>query len=210
LAGQADRTQKSKTDRSSLLEVQLVDAADSTAYDAHDTDDAVKLGLVTIDQLQQVPLIRRCVAAVRSHYPGLTERFLHKAVVHQLVNLQVTDMIEYCRAELHRRNFGSAVDAMESDFRVGPSPELAGEKRELEAFLFQNVYRHPRLVSIRQQAHEKIQTLWQIYVDDPSRLPKKYQRRANEIGIHQMAGQYIAGMTDRFFEDTYRLMVQSR
>ena len=34
-----------------LLEVQTVEAADSMTYDAHDSDDAVKLGLVTLDEL---------------------------------------------------------------------------------------------------------------------------------------------------------------
>lgn len=210
LAGQADRTEKNKSDRSSLLEVQLVDAADSTAYDAHDTDDAVKLGLVTLEQLQEVALIRQCVEQVREHYSDLSERFLSKAVVHHLVNLQVTDMIEHNVRELRERHFTSATDAMTSGFRIGPSPELADKKRELEGFLFQHVYRHPKLISVRQQAHDKIQTLWGIYVEDPSRLPKKYQLRAEQIGIQVMAAHYIAGMTDRFFEDTYRLMIHSR
>ncbi|MBL8890222.1 MAG: dNTP triphosphohydrolase [Planctomycetaceae bacterium] len=210
LAGQADRTEKNKLDRSSLLEVQLVDAADSTAYDAHDTDDAIKLGLVTLDQLQQVPLIHECVEQVREHYSELSERFLSKAVVHHLVNWQVTDMIEHNARELQQRDFQSSAEAMSSGFRIGPSPELAEKKRVLEGFLFQNVYRHPKLIAVRQQAHDKIQTLWRLYVEDPSRLPKKYQIRAEHIGIHAMAGHYIAGMTDRFFEDTYRLMVHSR
>lgn len=210
LAGQADRTEKNKLDRSSLLEVQLVDAADSTSYDAHDTDDAIKLGLVTLDQLQQVPLIRECVEQVREHYSELSERFLSKAVVHHLVNWQVTDMIEHNARQLQEHNFQTSAEAMSSGFRIGASPELAEKKRVLEGFLFQNVYRHPKLIAVRQQAHDKIQTLWRLYVEDPSRLPKKYQIRAEQIGIHTMAAHYIAGMTDRFFEDTHRLMVHSR
>jgi dGTPase len=209
LAGQDDRADKSNSARQSLLEVQLVDAADSTAYDAHDTDDAIKLGLVTLDDLQQVPLIRQCVEQVRERYSDLSERFLGKAVVHELVNLQVTDMIDHCSQELAERNFGSAREAMESDFRIGVSPVLASQRRELESFLFENVYRHPKLIAIRERAHEKIQSLWNIYVNDPAKLPRKYQRRAEQIGIEQMAGQYIAGMTDRFFEDTFRLLSQA-
>jgi len=209
LAGQGDRTDKLNADRASLLEVQLVDAADSTAYDAHDTDDAIKLGLVTLEQLRQVPLIRRCLEAVRRRFPGLPETMLGKAVVHELVELQVTDMIQYCREQLVRRDFGSVQQALASDFRIGLSPELSAQRRELEQFLFQQVYRHPKLVAVRERAYEKIQALWQIYVEDPGRLPKKYQRRSAEIGVHKMAAHYIAGMTDRFFEDTHRLMTQS-
>ena len=42
--------------RARCLEVQVVDAADSIAYDAHDADDALELGLLTLDQLLEVPL----------------------------------------------------------------------------------------------------------------------------------------------------------
>lgn len=210
LAGQVDRIDKAHPDRRPLLEVQLVDAADSTTYDAHDTDDAIKLRLVTLDDLQQIALIRRCVELVRKRYTNLDETFLNKAIVHQLIELQVTDMIQHCETELEKANFGSAAEAMNRSFEIAPSPELAEQKKELETFLFDQVYRHPKLIGIRQQAHEKIQTMWQIYLDDPSRFPRKYQARAQRIGVPQMAAGYIAGMTDRFFEDSYRLLTQSR
>src|SRR5437868_8164093 len=56
LEGQATRADKeasyAMTGRAPLLEVQVVEAADSATYDAHDTDDAVKLRLVTLDELE--------------------------------------------------------------------------------------------------------------------------------------------------------------
>lgn len=207
LAGQVDRVDKEHPDRRPLLEVQLVDAADSTTYDAHDTDDALKLGLVTLDELAGVQIIADSIATVRKRFTNLNSQFLGKAVVHQLIERQVTDMISHCGQELERRDFTSHQQAMNSDFTVGPSPELAEQKKELERFLFQRVYRHPRLVEIRKQAHEKIQTLWQLYHDHPQFFPKKYQRRAERIGVPSMAAHYIAGMTDRFFEDCYDQLV---
>lgn len=205
LAGQVDRIDKEHPDRHPLLEVQLVDAADSTTYDAHDTDDALKLGLLTLDELaREVRLISDTIQTVRRRYTNLDDRFLAKAVVHQLIERQVTDMIAHCGSELEGRDFEDAQQAMNSDFLVGPSAELSEQKKELERFLFDRVYRHPRLVEVRQLAHEKIQTMWRLYVEDPSRFPPKYQRRAEKVGAEAMAAHYIAGMTDRFFEDSYQ------
>lgn len=203
LAGQVDRIDKQHPDRHPLLEVQLVDAADSTTYDAHDTDDALKLGLLTLDELSEVQLISDSVKQVRQKYSNLNETFLTKAVVHQLIERQVTDMIDHCGTSLAAADFQSSQEAMNSNFLIGPSSELAEQKKQLESFLFQRVYRHPKLIKIRQEAHDKIQTMWRLYVADPSRFPEKYQRRAERIGNHAMAAHYIAGMTDRFFEDHY-------
>src|SRR3954451_23430857 len=44
--------------QSPLLEVQVVDAADSITYDAHDADDSLELGLVTLEQLLELELWR--------------------------------------------------------------------------------------------------------------------------------------------------------
>src|SRR5256714_4948689 len=44
-----------------LLEAQVVDAADSLAYDTHDIDDALSAGLVTADDLHEAAFWRRAV-----------------------------------------------------------------------------------------------------------------------------------------------------
>ena len=65
LEGQADRVDKQAEDRRPLLEVQVVDAADSVTYDAHDTDDAVKLELVAMEEVAETGLIGEVVRRVR-------------------------------------------------------------------------------------------------------------------------------------------------
>ena len=47
-----DRTQPS-------LEAQLCNLADEIAYNAHDIDDGVRSGLLTLEQLDEVPLFAR-------------------------------------------------------------------------------------------------------------------------------------------------------
>jgi len=189
-----------------LLEVQLVDAADSTTYDAHDTDDALKLGLVTIDQMSELAMIKESISYVRQNYTALDEDFMRQAVVHRLLERQVTSLISHCAGQLKDHRFESYAEAMESSFLIEHADELAEQKTELEAFLYQNVYRHPDLIKIREQAQGRLKEMFERYCQNPELFPLKYQTRAQKIGVPRMAVEYLAGMTDRFCEDSYHAM----
>ena len=203
LAGQTARVDKDSRGPRPLLEVQLVDAADSTTYDAHDTDDAVKLGLVTLQDMSRLELIDRCLRFARETYTNLNDDLMRKVVVHRLIDIQVTDMLRYCAAELRERNFADFREAIHSDFVIGPSPGVAKQKKELESFLYENVYRHPTLVSIRNCAQDRLRWMFNRFSTDPKLFPSKYQQRAKKIGPRLMAAEYLAGMTDRYCEETY-------
>lgn len=207
LAGQ--KTRIDKTDTSGprpLLEVQLVDAADSATYDAHDTDDAVKLGLVALEDMQHLELIKRCQVYVRQHYTNLNSELMRKAIVHRLIDLQVTSLLSHNAKQLRLRGFQNVEEAVNSDFLIDAEPELAQQKRELEKFLYANVYRHPSLLKIRHQAQNRLKEMFQGYCENPDLFPAKYQKRAQKIGVRRMAVEYIAGMTDKFCEQTYEKM----
>lgn len=203
LAGQATRADKQNAGLHRLLEVQLVDAADSMTYDAHDTDDALKLKLVTVEEMQEVPLIREVVSYVRSRYTQLTPQLLRKTMVHRLIDLQVTNTLDRCQSELKRRGFNSPSEAIASEFRIGPDAELGERKRELERFLYERVYRHPRLIEVRTAAQERLRRMYEGYCARPELIPPHYQERLKNVGIRKMAVEYIAGMTDRFCEETF-------
>ncbi|MEM7453628.1 MAG: dGTP triphosphohydrolase [Planctomycetota bacterium] len=204
LTGQTARVDKDAAGPRPLLEVQLVDAADSTTYDAHDTDDAIKLGLVSMDEMAELELVGRCLKYARENFAALDEKLMRRAVVHRLINIQVTDMLTRNAAELQDRGFESASQAMESDFLIGPGKEMGEQKRELESFLYERVYRHPDLVEIRNRAQSRLRECYEVLSSDIEFFPGKYQPRAREIGCRKMAVEYIAGMTDNFFEQTYR------
>src|SRR6059058_3058256 len=55
-----------------LLEAQVVDVVDSLAYDTHDTDDALGLGFITLDELNRVEFWARAAERVGRHTPGLS------------------------------------------------------------------------------------------------------------------------------------------
>ncbi len=203
LAGQTARIDKQNRDTNPSLEVQLVDAADSTTYDAHDTDDAIKLGLVTLEDMEELSMIRDGLRFVRENYAALDPDMLRKAIVHRLIDIQVTDLIDFSGRELQRSAFTNADEAARSNFVIGPSPGLAEQKRELEEFLYQRVYRHPHLIFVRERAQLRLRKMFHGYVQRPDLIPSKYQYRIARIGIGRTVADYLAGMTDHYCEEMF-------
>jgi dGTPase len=206
-ATRADKTKGAAGELAPLLEVQVVEAADSMTYDAHDADDAVKLGLVTLDELAENELVREALAAARREYADLRTELLRKAVVHRLIDRQVTDLLQHAAQGLAALGPLSAEEVRRSPFRIGPGPEMAAQKLRLERFLYERVYRHPRLIAVRTDAQWRLRKLFDFYMGNPSRLPPHFQARVPLAGLPRTAGDYLAGMTDRFCDQQYQTLV---
>ena len=205
LMGQLCRVDKNLKGQKPLLEVQLVDAADSSTYDAHDTDDAIKLGLVSIEEMRHLSLVAESLEYVKKNYASLNEDLLRKALVHRLIERQVTSLLSHCASELKRYDFQSVEEALDSDFVIGHPSGIGEQKKELEKYLYERVYRHDSLIKIREQAQSRVKEMFGAYCANPDLFPQKYRPRAERVGVKRMAVEYIAGMTDHFFEETYRM-----
>ena len=72
-------------------------------------------------------------------------------------------------------------------------------KQELEDFLFQRVYRSEQVMKIRRQSQEKMRDLFHWYCKTPHALPSGYLQRSETTGVLRSVADYMAGMTDRFF-----------
>ena len=195
-----------------LLETQVVDAADSIAYDTHDADDAIELGLVTLDELLDLPLIAEAAARARDQVGAVAGPELRRAMLHELVDLQVADLVAESRAAIDRYGIDSVarvravfdgLDGGRGVRVVSHSPALAAGKKQLEIFLFQRVYRSDRVMIVRAAAQEKLSQLFHWYVAHPDELPARFRTRAAEWGVRRSTADYLAGMTDRFLEQDH-------
>ena len=212
LRGQDVRAHKAEAavGRAPLLEVQLVDAADSIAYDAHDTDDALQMGLLSIDELGELAVVRRSLDKLRSAHGQLPNAQLRQSLVHELIDLQVSDLLEVAKEQLADVDGQSPQQVCQSGLRLRHSPELASQRSELEAFLFEAVYRHPRLIPVRKAASARLRDLFQILLAQPGRLPLRFRKRAESFSIRQVIGEYLAGMTDSFCDAQWSNATKSR
>src|SRR3546814_20181451 len=55
----------------SSLEAQVDALAAAIAYDHHDIDDGLRAGLLTLDQLLEVPFARKSMTVLKDSYPNL-------------------------------------------------------------------------------------------------------------------------------------------
>lgn len=187
-----------------LLEAQVVDAADSLAYDTHDVDDALSLGLIRLDDLAGVLFWQKAVERARQQHPVVPGLQFQPTVVRALIDWQVSDLLDRTRHNLRESRIES-IDQVRSaeGLLVGFSPEVSAMRSELEDFLHQRVYRHYRVQRMAAKGSRLLQELFEEFSRQPGLLPDRYQQRAAAGSAPRAIGDYLAGMTDRFAQDEY-------
>jgi dGTPase len=192
-----------------LLEAQVVDAADSLAYDTHDLDDALSVGLITPADLQGVEFWRAAVERVRQRHRDLGPEQFQPTVVRALIDWQVSDLLEHTRQRLRREGVRTVADVRRAaEPLVGPGPEVRALKQALEAFLHERVYRHYRVARMAAKGRRFLQALFQEYCRSPRQLRDRYAQRARAEGVERVVCDYLAGMTDRYAQDEYLRLFQ--
>jgi len=208
LEGQATRVRAEPQPLRPLLEVQVVEAADSVAYDTHDADDALELGLLSLDDLLTTALWAEARRRVQARFSALDAGDLRRAVLHELIDWQVGDVLRQSLARLQKWEITTPDAGRAAPHVVGPSPELAQQKVELEKFLHERVYRHPQVLEHRHQAQSFLGEMFAGYLAQPHLLPEGFQQRSKRVGVPRSVSDYLAGMTDRFAEREYRRLFQ--
>lgn len=193
-----------------LLEVQVVDLADSIAYNAHDADDAMQLGLLQLEQLQALDLVDQALQWLPSNSPSNSSLAHRQLLVHHLIDIQVADLLEQTRRLLPELERLDSFQVQGEGVLLQFSQSMNARRQAFSRFLFDHVYRHPQLVAVRQQASQKIGELFECLVRSPELLPKRFYQRAPSQGLPRATCEYIAGMTDRFFGQQYRRLVEQK
>ena len=195
-------------DRAQLsLEAQLTNLADEIAYNAHDVDDGVRSGLVALEQLDDVPLVRRCRDEALAEHAHLQGRRLLAETIRRMLSQQVYDLIAATSRALERAGVSSAHEVRQSPALVSFGDDMAAHSVQLKRFLRVNLYRHPQVVDTTDRAREVIRDLFAAYLNDPSQLPQDYRAAARP---HRAVADYIAGMTDRFALREHRRLTGRR
>ncbi|ALS59417.1 deoxyguanosinetriphosphate triphosphohydrolase [Pandoraea norimbergensis] len=185
------------------IEAQIANLADEIAYNNHDIDDGVRSGLLSLEQLDAVPLWKRYCADAQREWPEISGRRLVHETTRRIINALIVDLIATTR-----RRVADASPASMDDVRgVGPLVAFSDEMREqagqLKRFLFENLYRHYLVMRMAAKAQRIVQELFAAFLSDPRLLPPNY-RPENEADQPRWIAHYVAGMTDRYAIKEYR------
>ncbi len=179
------------------LEAQLANLADEIAYNNHDIDDGLRSGLITLAQMQEVELFARHYHAVQATYPGLAGRRAVAETIRRMINTLVIDLTVTSRERiaLHAPDSPDAVRAAPA--LIGFSDPVRAQADALKKFLFDNLYRHYRVMRMTTKARRIVRELFTTFLQTPRLLPPE-NLRDGDVEQARAIADYIAGMTDRY------------
>lgn len=192
-------------DTHASMEAQIANIADELAYNAHDLDDGLQAGLIRVEQLEELEIWRRALERINWNKRYLDDVTRHH-IVRELVGLQVDDVLNETVKQLRQLKPQTWRDVQRHPGAVVThSPQQQRLNRELKDFLFQNMYRHFRVVRMQTRAEHFVEALFVSYIKEPDQLPEEYRARLDKEAIHRVVADYIASLTDRSALHEYQM-----
>jgi dGTPase len=196
------------------LEAQAAAIADDVAYNAHDIDDALRAGLITLIDLADVPLAGPIVRAVLERYPDVGPKRQAHEVQRRLITGSIENVIASSSVNIAAAGVRTADDVRKAGRTlVTFSPDTAEGERGLKAFLFERVYRHEAVMIAVRRSEKVVQDLFTRYMerrDLPGRWGEATRATASEPALARIVADFIAGMTDPYALDEYARLFDAR
>jgi dGTPase len=188
-------------------EAQIASLADDIAYNNHDLDDGLRAGLFAVADLADVPLVGPVFDEVGRRYPGLDDgRLIHEGI-RRVIDHMVRDLIGETERRLTASGASSTDEVRLLEHPVAAfSDGMRDHDRALKRFLFERMYRHPRVNRMASKARRVVRELFQLFLAEPECLPAEWAvtSGASEAERARIVADYLAGMTDRFALDEHR------
>ena len=189
--------------------------ADDIAYNNHDLHDGLRAGLFTDLQAAQLPIVGPAFAEVDHTYKHLDVHRRRYEALRRVFGVMVEDVISTSTDLLTLSGAQSAEDIRNLDHSVIRfSSELWRNLKEIRTFLFENMYRAPRIIEQRENAAKVVHNLFGIFMNTPKVLPGDWSAtvpaNTNDLQKARVVADYIAGMTDRFAQQEHDRLHQTR
>ena len=182
-----------------LLEAQLVDLADSTAYHYHDVDDGIREGILDPLQMEQdLEIWSRACSATRQRHPAVEpDRLFWQRVVNEMLGMTIGDIRRESEQRLAEAQPATPLEAQSAERRlIGHSEEFRSMVAKLHAYLYEHMYFREEVNWHVRRSTDLLQHLVQHLFENPSAVPAEFFDTADS---HERAVcDFVAGMTDRY------------
>lgn len=184
------------------IEAQCAAIADDIAYNAHDIDDGLRSGLLTLEMLEAVGLPGQILGEVERRYPGLDPVRRGHELMRRQITAMVEDVIVASRQRLEVLKPANTDAVHDAGFTiVAFSDHMAAEEKELKRFLYANLYRHEAVVAVRAHADRIVKDLFDAYFDNPREMPEGWRDgldMAEDAEKARLVADFLSGMTDTY------------
>jgi dGTPase len=188
------------------IEAQAAAIADDIAYNNHDVEDGLRAHMFTLDELEDIPLLREAMQRVRSNHGELSEHYVVQEMVREMIGAMVEDVLAESRKNLQKINAQSPDDIRKAGQQVVAFSDGMKDKVDsLRDFLFERMYRHYTMKRLWLKVERIVTDLFTAFTKNYKLLPDPWQKRVEEAGglqdenaLARVVADYIAGMTDRY------------
>ena len=186
------------------LEAQIANMADETAYSAHDLDDGLRSGLLTLDMVSRLDIWRLIADTLHFAETELSDLDRHRFIT-VLTGMEVDDIVEHTEQLIQKNRIESVSDLVHMPYNIVSNSEvMVGMNRQLKDFLYNNMYRHYRVMRMSAKAEMILSRLFDTFMSNPKLMPTHIQDAVEEKGLEVAICDYIAGMTDRYATEQYK------
>jgi len=188
------------------LEAQLIDLVDEIAYNTADIDDGWESELLSLDLiLEEAPRLGEIYREIDRRHPSARIKLKLLETIKLVFDHLATDLITATRRNIESYHPSSVDDVRRLPVSLaGFSEDAANWRASLKAFLHRRLYNHPALNDERERSVAALEALFRHFLDHPDQMPPFHAALAGRHPRHRVVCDYVAGMTDRFFEQEHR------
>ena len=193
------------------LEAQLIDVADEIAYNCADLDDGYEAKLLNLETIRrEVPAFDSSYREIDLAYPNALAKLKFNEALKRVLDDFAGDLISHSSQSIKRLPIGSVDEVRKQKFRlIGFSAEKEKVRGDLKSLLQSLLYSHEELVKEREKGIIKMEWLFHYYLDHPDCMARFYYEKSRSEPLHRAVCYYIAGMTDNFLQEQYKLRMRS-
>lgn len=188
-------------------EAQAAAIADEIAWMTHDIDDGLRASLIAFDDLRDVDVLAPILDDLK-RAPAIDSSRRIYGVMRQLITVLIADVVQASRLRLAALAPESPDDIRQAGRPVVLfSAPMGDTAKQLKAFLYARLYRHPRVMAVMRKAETIVRDLVDRYREDAGAMPAPWEAEADTLEQRQrirLIGDFVAGMTDRYALSEHR------
>ena len=193
--------------RHPLLEAQLVDLADSTAYHYHDIDDGIREGVLNASKMENdLEIWSIAMEESRKRHSNQSEGvLLWRRAANEVLGMAISDIREESSKRLSKATGINALDAQKGKTRlIGHSEKFKSMVAELHKYLYENMYFREEVNWNVRRATELLDKVFDAILENPRHIPERFNETAESQ--EQAVCDFVSGMTDRYVDSIARTL----